>query len=414
MLAVTALLQIVALLARNEQTDGMNAAARGDGDGRVGALRPETAVISLGRPAAVADGPLNVPITPASALQAGGVSGYARDGHAPWAALEEVLGALEGGRALTFSSGMAAATAAIGLLPAGAVVVAPAVAYMDVRRSLVRLQEAGRAELRFVDITDTDAVIAACDGADVLWLESPTNPLLGIADLPHLLAAARERRILSVVDNTFATPLLQRPLELGADVVVHSATKAIGGHADLLLGAVVVADDAHFAALREARELGGATPGALESFLCLRGLRTLPLRLERAQHNASVLAERLSDHPDVSEVRYPGLASHPQHQRSRDTLAGPGFMLTFRVRGGAARADALVDAVTVLTHATSLGGVETTLERRARYPPERGVVPEDLLRVSVGCEHVEDLWADLQQALLSTAGIRQEPAPGRG
>ena len=368
-----------------------------------GALRPETVVINLGRPAAVADGPLNVPITPASALQAGGVAGYARDGHAPWAALEEVIGALEGGRALAFSSGMAAATAAIGLFPAGAVIVAPAVAYMDVRRSLVRLQETGRAEVRFVDITDTDTVIAACDGADVLWLESPTNPLLGIADLPCLCAAARERGILCVVDNTFATPLLQRPLELGADVVVHSATKAMGGHSDLLLGAAVAADKKHLAALREARELGGATPGALEAFLCLRGLRTLPLRLERAQHNAGVLAERLDGHPDVSEVRYPGLASHPQHQRSRDTLAGAGFMLTFRVRGGAARADALVDAVAVLTHATSLGGVETTLERRARYPAEREIVPDDLLRVSVGCEHVEDLWADLKQALASTA-----------
>jgi cystathionine gamma-synthase len=366
-------------------------------------LRPETVAINLGRPAAVADGPLNVPITPASALQAGGESGYARGGHAPWAALEEVIGALEGGRALTFSSGMAAATAAIGLFRPGAVIVAPTVAYKDVRQSLTRLQEAGRAEVRFVDITDTEAVIAACDGADVLWLESPTNPLLGIADLPSLLATARERRMLSVVDNTFATPLLQRPLELGADVVVHSATKALGGHADLLLGAVVVADDAHFAALREARKLGGATPGALESFLCLRGLRTLPLRLERSQRNASLLAERLSDHPEVSEVRYPGLASHPQHERCRETLGGPGFMLTFRVRGGAARADALLDAVAVLTHATSLGGVETTLERRARYPAERGVVPEDLLRVSVGCEHVEDLWADLQQALASTA-----------
>jgi cystathionine gamma-synthase len=373
------------------------------GEAGEGALRPETVVISLGRPAAVADGPLNVPITPASALQAGGVSGYARDGHAPWAALEEVIGALEGGRALAFSSGMAAATAAIGLFPVGAVIVAPAVAYMDVRRTLLRLQEAGRAEVRFIDITDTDAVIAACEGADVLWLESPTNPLLGIADLPRLCAAARERRMLCVVDNTFATPLLQRPLELGADLVVHSATKAMGGHSDLLLGAVVVADDAHFAALREARELGGATPGALESYLCLRGLRTLPLRLERTQYNAGVLAERLNEHPDVSEVRYPGLASHPQHQRSRDTLAGAGFMLTFRVRGGAGRADALVDAVRVLTHATSLGGVETTLERRARYPAERGVVPDDLLRVSVGCEHVEDLWADLQQALASTA-----------
>ena len=163
------------------------------GETEDGALRPETVVINLGRPAAVADGPLNVPITPASALQAGGVVGYARDGHAPWAALEEVIGALEGGRALTFSSGMAAATAAIGLFPAGAVIVAPTVAYMDVRRSFVRLQEAGRAEVRFVDITDTDAVIAACNGADVLWLESPTNPLLGIADVPCLCAAARER-----------------------------------------------------------------------------------------------------------------------------------------------------------------------------------------------------------------------------
>lgn len=373
------------------------------GEAGEGALRPETVVINLGRPAAVADGPLNVPITPASALQAGGVSGYARDGHAPWAALEEVIGALEGGRALAFSSGMAAATAAISLFPVGAVIVAPTVAYMDVRRTLLRLQEAGRAEVRFIDITDTDAVIAACEGADVLWVESPTNPLLGIADLPRLCAAARERRMLCVVDNTFATPLLQRPLELGAHLVVHSATKAMGGHSDLLLGAVVAAGETHFAALREARELGGATPGALESYLCLRGLRTLPLRLERAQHNAGVLAERLSNHPDVSEVRYPGLTSHPQHQRSRNTLAGPGFMLTFRVRGGAARADALVDAVTVLTHATSLGGVETTLERRARYPAERAVVPDDLLRVSVGCEHVEDLWADLQQALASTA-----------
>lgn len=373
------------------QTDGMN---RGDG-----ALRPETLVISLGRPTADPDGPLNVPITPASALQAGGTAGYARDGHAPWMALEEVIGALEGGRALAFSSGMGAASAAISLFVPGAVVVAPTVAYMDVRRSLLGLREAGRAEVRFADITDTDAVLAACDGADVLWLESPTNPLLGIADLPRLCGAARERGLLCVVDNTFATPLLQRPLALGADVVVHSATKAMGGHSDLLLGAAVAADEGHFAALREARELGGATPGALESYLCLRGLRTLPLRLERAQHNAGILAERLSDHPEVSEVRYPGLASHPQHQRSRDTLGGPGFMLTFRPRGGAARADALVEAVRVLVHATSLGGVETTLERRARYPAEQGVVPEDLLRVSVGCEDVEDLWTDLERAL---------------
>jgi cystathionine gamma-synthase len=368
-------------------------------------LRLETVAISAGRPAPIPDGPLNVPITPASALHAGGASGYARAGHSPWEALEEVIGALEGGHALAFSSGMAAATAAISLFPRQPTVVAPEVAYMDVRRSLLRLQELGRAQVRLVDVTDSEAVIAACDGADVLWVESPTNPLLGLADLPRLCAYARERRILCVVDNTLATPLLQRPLSLGADVVVHSTTKAMGGHSDLLLGATVVRDDQHRHALHEAREMGGATPGALETYLCLRGLRTLPLRLERSQANAAVLAQRLSEHPEVHEVRYPGLGSHPQHDRARATLAGAGFMLTFRVRGGAARADALVDTVQVLTHVTSLGGVETTLERRARYPAERGI-PEDLLRVSVGCEHAEDLWQDLQQALEAT----QRPA----
>jgi cystathionine gamma-synthase len=366
------------------------------------AWQPETTVVTLGRPAVVADGPLNVPVTPASALQAGGVSGYARDGHAPWQALEEVLGALEGGQALTFASGMAAASAAMRLFGRDPVIVAPEVAYMDVRRALLELQDAGQARVRLVDITDTDAVLGALEGANVLWLESPTNPLLGVADLPRLCAAARERQMLCIVDNTFATPLLQRPLEHGADVVVHSATKAIGGHSDLLLGAAVVRTGEHLHALRHARELGGATPGALEAYLCLRGLRTLPLRLERSQHNAAALAERLSEHPDVHEVRYPGLASHPQYERARRTIGGPGFMLTFRVTGGAARANALVDAVRVFTHATSLGGVESTLERRARYPSERAVVPEDLLRVSVGIEHVEDLWRDLDQALAAS------------
>src|SRR3954447_1576608 len=364
-------------------------------------LRLATIIISAGRPAPIPDGPLNVPITPASALHAGGASGYARDGHPPWEALEEVIGALEGGHALAFSSGMAAATAAISLFPAQPTVVAPEVAYMNVRQSLAQLHEQGRAGVRLVDVTDSEAVIAACDGADVLWLESPTNPLLGLADLPRLCAFARERRILCVVDNTLATPLLQRPLSLGADVVVHSATKAMGGHSDLLLGAIVVRYDQHRHALQVAREMGGATPGALETYLCLRGLRTLPLRLERSQANAGVLAQRLNDHPEVHEVRYPGLASHPQHDRAREGLDGPGFMLTFRVHGGAARADALVDTVQVLTHATSLGGVETTLERRARYPAARGI-PEDPLRVSVGCEHADDLWEDLQQALQAT------------
>ena len=366
-------------------------------------LRPETVAIRAGRPAAVPDAPLNFPITPASALHPGG-AGYARDGHPPWAMLEQAIGALEGGQAVAYATGMAAADAAVRLFGPRPTIVAPEVAYMHIRANLLALQDAGRAHVRLVDITDTEATIAACEAADVLWLESPTNPLLGIADLPRLCAFARERGMLCVVDNTVATPLLQRPLALGASVVMHSATKAIGGHSDLLLGAAVTTDPALLAGLREARARHGATPGALEVFLCLRGLRTMPLRVERSQQNALELARRLSAHPQVREVRYPGLESHPQHERAATTMDGPGFMLTFCVRGGGARADALLDALELLTHATSLGAVETTLERRARYPAEQGVVPEDLLRVSVGCEHVEDLWADLAQALETTAG----------
>jgi len=360
-------------------------------------LHPDTLAISTGRPPAVADGPLNIPIAPAAALHPGGASGYARDGHRPWSALEEAIGTLEGGHAAIFSSGMAAATAVMGLFPPEPIVVAPAVAYMSVREGLGHL----RGEVRWVDVTDTDAVLAACENADVLWLESPTNPLLGIADLPRLCAFARARGILCVVDNTFCTPLLQRPLALGADVVIHSATKAIGGHSDLLLGAAVAADPGRLARLHEIRKVTGATPGALEVFLCLRGLRTLPLRLERAQHNATLLAQRLSEHPAVYDVRYPQLDSHPQHERA-GAMAGPGFMLTFRVRGGVERADAVVNSLELLVHATSLGGVETTIERRAKYPAERHI-PADLLRVSVGCEHVEDLWNDLEQALERTS-----------
>ncbi|HTU29093.1 MAG TPA: aminotransferase class I/II-fold pyridoxal phosphate-dependent enzyme [Solirubrobacteraceae bacterium] len=371
-------------------------------DDRHTQLHVETQLIAGGRPPATPDGPLNEPITPASALHPGEV-GYAR-GEAPaWHALEQVIGQLEGGEAVTFASGMAAASAAFTLFAPRPTIVAPSVSYQHVRASLQQLQDTGRAELRLVDVTDADAVIAACEGADALWLESPTNPLLGIADLPTLCAFAREREILCVVDNTLATPLGQRPLELGAHVVMHSATKAMGGHSDLLLGAAVTREPELLDGLRHARSHGGATPGSLEVFLCLRGLRTLALRYGRAQENAGVLAQRLSTHPEVSEVRYPGLPGDPGYDRARAVMDSPGFMLTFSVTGGAARADALLERLRVLRHATSLGGVETLIERRARYPIEQGIVPGNLLRVSVGCEHADDLWDDLAQALAATA-----------
>jgi cystathionine gamma-synthase len=369
----------------------------------VTAPRVETLLISAGRPAAVPDGPLNAPIAPASALHAGGAVGYARGENPAWAPLEAALGALEGGEAVVFASGMAAAAAVIDLFEGPRpVVVAPAISYQQIRAALIDLDAVGRVALRLVDITDTAATLDACAGADVLWLESPTNPLLGVADLPVLCGHARAQGLLCVVDNTLATPLVQRPLALGADIVVHSATKAIGGHSDLLLGAAVTADPGRLAGLRHRRARGGATPGALEVFLCLRGLRTLALRHRQAQASAGILAQRLRDHPEVTEVRYPGLVDDPAHARANEFMDGAGFMLTFTVGGGAARADRLLDELRLLVHTTSLGGVETTLERRARYPDERSV-PESLLRVSVGCEHVEDLWDDLAGALGRTA-----------
>jgi cystathionine gamma-synthase len=365
-------------------------------------LRLDTLAVTAGRPPIVPDGPLNVAISPASALHPGGDFGYTRSGHAPWNALERAIGALEGGDAVAYASGMAAASAAMSLFGAHPVIVAPAVAYMGVRAALGRMQDVGRAEVRWVDITDTDATISAAEGASVLWLESPTNPLLGLADLPVLCGYARGRGVLSIVDNTVATPMLQRPLALGADVVLHSATKALGGHSDLLLGALVTRDEDLLSRLREARVSDGATPGALEVFLCLRGIRTLPLRLERSQANAAELAARLAHHPEVVQVGFPGLPTHPHHARAA-AMDGPGFMLTLRLTGGADRAVRFIHTLKLAVHTTSLGGVETTLERRAKYGGEAEIPPE-LIRVSVGCENAEDLWADIEQAIAASRG----------
>ena len=237
-----------------------------------------------------------------------------------------------------------------------------------------------------------------CGVADLIWLESPSNPLLTVGDLDTICAAPRKPGAILGVDNTFATPLNQRPLALGADVAVQSVTKFIGGHSDLLGGVVTVRDANLLAALRQARELAGATPGTLETFLAVRGARTLALRLERAQHNAMTLAERLARHPNVTLTRYPGLASHPTHEAARRQLKGFGTIISFDVRGDAAAADAVCAGLQLIQHATSLGAVESTIERRASIPGQEHL-PPTLLRLSVGIEAVEDLWTDLDRAL---------------
>ena len=370
-------------------------------------LRPETAVICAGRPAHAAGEPLNVPVVLASNFHAGitaapgvedGVRSYARTDATPtWEALERAVGQVEGGHAVAFSSGMAAVAAVLDLLPAGARIVAPKDCYFGVGELLADGQQQGRWTIDRIDLTDTASVQAAVAGADLLWLETPSNPLLDIADLPALCAAGRYAGAIVGADNTFATPLLQQPLALGADVVVHSATKFIGGHSDLLSGITIARDQALAERLRHRRGLSGATPGALEAFLALRGLRTLALRLDRGQRNASELARRLDKHPAVSRVRYPGLPGDPGHHTAAAQMTGFGAVLAFEV-ADAPTADRLCHAVRIIVPATSLGGVETTIERRSKLPGQ-GHVPRGLLRLSAGCEHIDDLWNDLTSAL---------------
>jgi cystathionine gamma-synthase len=241
----------------------------------------------------------------------------------------------------------------------------------------------GRLRAELVDITDTDAVVKACDDAALVWMESPTNPALEVADIPTITAAAHDAGATVVVDNTFATPLLQRPLDDGADVVLHSATKYLSGHSDVVMGAIVTRDEELYSVLKGRRDLLGSIPGPFEAWLALRGLRTLALRVERAQANATELARRLEQHPAIAEVRYPGF----------------GGVLGVVLTAGPLAADLLTRSTRLWVHATSLGGVESTFERRRRWKTEAASIPDALIRMSVGIEDVDDLWADLETAL---------------
>lgn len=362
-------------------------------------LAPATVLVHAGRPKRAPDSPLSLPPVLASTYVEGGPMGYARTGNPTWTALEDVLGTLEGGQALAFASGMAAVAAVFDLLPQEAVLVAPHSPYGGTARLLDLLEADRGVQVRRVDVSDTDETIAAMADAAMVWVESPTNPLLAVADLPRLFEAGRRRRVICCADNTFATPLNQRPLDLGADVVVHSVTKYLAGHSDLVLGAAVTRDQATYQRLLEHRTYRGAIPGPLETWIALRGIRTLDLRLERAQRSAAVLAERLVSHPRVERVRYPGLPDDPGHGRAAAQMNGFGGMISFEPVGDVAAADRLCRSTRLWVHATSLGGVESSLERRRRWDEESATVPETLIRLSVGIEDVDDLWADLAQAL---------------
>ena len=349
-------------------------------------MRPATRAVHAGRPPREPDAPLNTPITLASTYVAGGSLEYGRYGNPTWTAFEEALAELEGGgpgaRCLAFASGLAAVSAILDLVGQDQVVVAPRHGYNGTVMQLADLESRGRAKAVLVDLADTDAVVAACEDAALVWLESPANPALEVADIETIATAAHAAGARVVVDNTFATPVLQQPLDLGADLVVHSATKYIAGHSDLQMGAIVTRDTELHDVLKGRRDLLGAIPGPFETWLALRGLRTLALRVERAQANAQELAPRLAAHPAVLEVRYPGF----------------GGMLAI-VMESAEAADRLTGGTDLWVHATSLGGVESMFERRRRWAAEPVTIPEGLVRMSVGIEDVEDLWDDLTQAL---------------
>ena len=357
---------------------------------------PETIAVVAGRDP-VPGGPFNVPPTFASTYRDGGTLGYGRWGNPTWSAFEETLGELEGGYCVSFASGLAAVSSLLASLPIGAHVTYPVDGYNGTRAMLEQLTSQGRIVAKSVNVVNTEAVFAMLVETDLLWLESPTNPMLGIADLPAILPAARQAGAKVVVDNTFASPMLQCPLALGASAVVHSATKYIGGHSDLLMGAVIVPDEEQRDEIVAWRTMHGAIPGVMESYLALRGLRTLPVRFERQQSSAALLAERLSHHEHVVLVHYPGLATDPGFRRASAQMNGYGAMVSFEMKD-ADTADRVVTRLRLVTGGTSLGGVETTIDRRGRWPGEENV-PGGLLRLSVGLEHSDDLWNDLNHAM---------------
>jgi cystathionine beta-lyase/cystathionine gamma-synthase len=365
------------------------------------AFSPEARLIHAGT-SRTAGAPLAPTLMPASTYLSQGepdpARGYGRAANPGWDAVEDALAAIEGPgtTAVSFPSGQAASMALMLALAEGKQrIVFPDDGYYNTRALAAKLRPHG-AEAVAVDILDAEAVAAAlAAGPAVLWAETPTNPLLRVADLARLgeLAAAHDAPL--VVDNTVATALLQKPLSFGAIASVYSLTKTLSGHSDVLGGAIVTASPELATAVRDWRTSGGAIPGPFESWLVLRGLKTLPLRLARQSANAQAIADFLSGHPRVSAVHYPGLSPAP-HLKAQ-MPHGHGCLLSFETLGTAADADAVVARARLIVPSTSFGGVESTWERRARWPGE--TAPDGLIRLSVGVEPAADLITDISQAL---------------
>ena len=379
----------------------------------------ETRAIHAGQEPDPLTGSVNVPIYQTSTyaqdgiLQMRGGHDYARTVNPTRTALETCLAALEGGRhGICFSSGMGATTAVMELFAPGTRTVAINDVYGGTYRLFSKLYASKGYGYEFADLTDEGVVRSAFEQpADLVWLETPSNPLLKIVDIQAVAERAHAAGALVVVDNTFASPYLQNPLALGADIVVHSTTKYVGGHSDSVGGAVIVNDDSLAERLHFNQNGMGAVPGPFDCFLTLRGAKTLAVRMERHCDNATAIARWLTESPAVSEVFYPGLESHPGHETARRQMKRFGGMIAFRVHGGRAAVDAALARTGVWTLGESLGGVESLIEHpgamtHASLAGSGFEVPDDLIRLSVGIEHPDDLMRDLVTMLAAATRER--------
>ena len=374
-------------------------------------LRPETLSVHTGNEADPATGAVAPPIHLATTFRHGAsgerVAGYEyqREGNPTNDRLREALAALEGGEdAITFASGMAAISTLLESLPNGARLLIPDDCYTGLRMLCAEYLPERGIDAVMVDMSDLDAVRAACmPGTAMVWIETPSNPRMTISDIAALTGIAHAAGALAVVDNTFATPLLQRPLALGADIVMHSTTKYFGGHSDVLGGALVFArrDDV-FARVAHRVHITGATLAPFSAWLILRGCRSLGARMAMHCANARAVAEFLASRAEIERVNYPALASHPGHAVAARQMRDFGGMMSIELRGGREAALAMAAKLRIFTNATSLGGCESLIEHRASVEGPNPRSPQNLLRMSVGLEHVDDLIEDLRQALAAT------------
>ena len=366
-------------------------------------MKFETLAIHKGNQITDKNKPVVQPITLSTTFEHGNEGGvlYTRAGNPNRAALEELIAALEKGvEAAAFSSGNAAGTAVYQALEPGSHIIAPDDMYHGLHNSMTMLFK-GIHEVSFVDMSDLEAVKNAIrPNTRLFWVETPSNPLLKITDIRAVSALAKAQNALLVCDNTFASPVFQNPLLLGADIVMHSSTKYFGGHSDILGGALVAKEANEFwTKIRTVQRVGGAVPSPADCYWLTRSIRTLAYRMKGHAEHAMILAEFLLNHPKVEKVYYPGLKSHPGHEIAASQMSGFGGVVSFTVQGGAEEADAVVSKLHLFANATSLGGVESLIERRAAVEGPDTLTPPNLLRVSVGLEHTDDLLEDLNQAL---------------